>query len=115
MRGLRTVIALAAALTASAWGQDEKKPELRAERERFHLVAARAVGLFQSADSVAANLEERGERLHPDLIAARRMIERALDRAEAALDKGERKAAVRAIDQAEGTLKRYARSLGGGA
>ena len=94
--------------------QREEKPELRAERLRFHLAAARAVALFQSADSVAANLEARGDRLHGDLVNGRRAIERALDKAEAALDKGDHAAAGRATRQAEGALKRYARSFGAG-
>jgi hypothetical protein len=82
-------------------------------RDRFILAASKAVALFRSADSIAANLEERGMHLHPDLISLRRVIEQSLDRAEVALDKGDRRAAGRELDRAEGWLARYAKRLGG--
>jgi hypothetical protein len=98
-------------VAALAWAEDDA--DTRKARERFGLTASRAIALFHSADSIAANLEARGAALHPDLIAMRQNIERLLDRAEAALDKGDRRAASRELDRAEGFLARYAKRIGG--
>ena len=106
MRVLRIFFVVA----ALAWAEDA---DTRKARERFGLTASRAIALFHSADSIAANLEARGATLHPDLIAMRQNIERLLDRAEAALDKGDRRVASRELDRAEGFLARYAKRIGG--
>jgi len=98
-------------VAALAWAEDDA--DTRKARERFGLTASRAIALLHSADSIAANLEARGATLHPDLIAMRQNIERLLDRAEAALDKGDRRAAGRELDRVEGFLARYAKRIGG--
>jgi len=96
---------------ALAWGEDDA--EARKARDRFVLTSSRAIALFQSADSIAANLEEQGAKLHPELIAMRRTIERSLDRAETALEKDDRRTAGRELDRADGFLARFAKRIGG--
>jgi hypothetical protein len=98
-------------VAALAWAEDDA--DTRKARERLGLTASRAIALFHSADSIAANLEARGATLHPELIAMRVNIERLLDRAEAAIDKGDRKAAGRDLDRAEGFLTRFSKRIGG--
>lgn len=86
---------------------------LKDARHRFDMVATRAVANFRSADSIEDRLRADGATLHPQLIALRLQIERALDEAEAALNKGDVDTAKEATDRAEGLLERFARRLGG--
>ena len=112
MRALRLFLAIGA-LTVNVWAQAGDDADLREAHERFSLTASRALALFRSADSIAANLAARGAVLRADLTAGRKAIEQSLDRAEAALEKGDRPAVKRALDRAEGLLNRYAKGLGG--
>jgi ElaB/YqjD/DUF883 family membrane-anchored ribosome-binding protein len=82
-------------------------------RLRFGQVATRAVAHFRAADSIEAGLREDGATLHPQLIELRLRIEAALDETQAAMDKGDFKAAKESIERAEALLDRFARRLGG--
>lgn len=111
MRILR--ILLACGLLAATLFAVEPAVDLKQERDRLRFLVARAVGLFHSADSIAANQAAAGLIPAGSLSSERMIIERSLDRAEEAIEQRDKKAATKALDRAEGSLKRYARSLGG--
>lgn len=96
------------ALVAQAWAA----APFEETKLRLGLVSTRALAHFRSADSLAANLEQRGLGPRTSIIALRIGIESALDRADAALEKGDAQAAQRALDRAEGLIARLARDSG---
>jgi len=85
----------------------------RETQHRFGLLATRAVANFRSADSIEANLRERGQTLNPQLVALRLRILGALDEARADIGQSDFVAANDALDRAQGFLDRFAQSLGG--
>jgi ElaB/YqjD/DUF883 family membrane-anchored ribosome-binding protein len=101
-----------AQVPAQAQTQPKTQPQKDAER-RFGLIATRAAANFRSADSIEANLNERGHSLHPQIVALRLRIEAALDEARKAIDQADLAAANQALDRAQALLQRYAQRLGG--
>jgi hypothetical protein len=104
---------LACGIFAAILSAVEPTVDLKRERERFRFLTARAIGLFHSADSVTANQSAGGLSPSGSLTSERLIIERSLDRAEEAIEQRDKKAANKALDRVEGSLQRYARSLGG--
>ena len=104
---------LFAAIVFTTLAPAEDTPAFKSARNRFGLVATRAVANFKSADSIEEHLKAQGSTLHPSLIALRLRIEAALDKAEVALGKSDVKTAVEQIKLAEGLVDQFARKLGG--
>jgi hypothetical protein len=96
------------ALAAQAWAAEP----LQESKLRLGLLSTRALARFRAADSLAANLEQRGLRPRASAAALRTAIESALDRAEAALGKDDARAAQRALDRAEALIDRLAPDCG---
>ena len=130
MHRVRIALALASLLvvaTSSAGAQQwhtapnsppaqRTAPESRAVRDmrhKFMLVATRATGYFISADSIEANLRERGMSLHPDIIVLRVRVQAALAETQSAIDRGDLEAAGESLDLAQALLDRFASKLGG--
>jgi hypothetical protein len=109
MKALAAFLLIAAAATA----QDAARQRADAQLQ-FGLVATRAVANFRSADSIEASLNEDGATLNASLAALRVNIEKALDDAQAAIDKNDFAAAKTRIERAGAMLDRFARALGGG-
>jgi ElaB/YqjD/DUF883 family membrane-anchored ribosome-binding protein len=105
------VIFAALLLLAPAIADDSAA--LKSARQHFGLVATRATANFKSADNIEERLKAQGSTLHPSLVTLRLRIEAALDKAEAALGKGDVKTAVEQTRQAEGMLDKFAKKLGG--
>ena len=110
---MKLLVVLLSALCLMGPAIADDSAALKAARNRFGLVATRAVANFRSADSVEERLKAQGSSLHPSLIAMRLRIESALDKAEAALGKSDVKTAVEQIKLAEGLLDKFAHKLGG--
>ncbi len=99
---------------ASAFAGDKPAEDrLEEARERFDNVAASASGQFQSLDSIEARLKQDGLSLHPQLVTLRARIGASLDEAHRAIDRGDLKAANRAMKTAEELVQRLAHRLGG--
>jgi hypothetical protein len=88
------------------------QPQKDAQR-RLGLLATRAIANFRSADSIEANLNERGLSLHPQISALRLRIEAALDEAQKAVDEADPAAANQALDRAQALLQRFIQRIGG--
>jgi hypothetical protein len=86
---------------------------VREMRRRLMLVATRATGYFISADSIEANLRERGMSLHPDIIVLRVRVQAALGATQSAIDRGDLDAAGESLDLAQALVDRLASRLGG--
>jgi len=82
-------------------------------KRRLALVATRAIANFRSADSIEANLNARGQSLHPQIVALRLRIEAALDEAQKAVDQTDPAGANEALDNAQALLQRFIQRLGG--
>ena len=117
---MRTAAILLAVMTGAILAQDRPpaapaKPslEMREARHRLGLAATRAIAYFRHMDSIAANLDDQGIELHPDLVILRSRIESELDATDEALDQNDPKKANQALDRAEALLGRLAQRLGG--
>jgi hypothetical protein len=91
-------------------------PQTKAQKDaqkRLGLIATRAIANFQSADSIEANLNRRGQSLHPQTVALRLRIEAALDEAQKAIDESDTAAANEELDMAQVLLQRFIQRLGG--
>jgi hypothetical protein len=104
--------------------QDTPKPQVPAPvqpqnqvqkdaQRRLGLLATRAIANFRSADSIEANLNRRGQSLHPQIVALRLRIEAALDEAQKAIDQADPAAANEELDMAQALLQRFIQRLGG--
>ena len=106
---------LSALAQENAPGGVSAKPSAatRQARHRLDLIGTRAIAYFHSLDSIAANLDDLGLALHPDLVSLRLRVEAALNGAEDDIDQGALSAASEKLDQAEALVARLAAKLGG--
>jgi hypothetical protein len=101
---------------APSQNQAQAQAQAQAQKDakrRLGLLATRALANFRSADSIEANLSERGLSLHPQIVALRLRIEAALGEAQKAVDQADPAAANEALDRAQGFLQRFIQQLGG--